>query len=145
MQSARQVLLHYCTLYMITFVLCMSWESWQSLLLHFQQQVTSYLLFFFLYFSYSSYFCPYLQPCLLLVLMSHRLSNLSNPLSWLCSASWPWTAPPGGENRCSGAHSTEHTATCGIGRAHTQQWANAHSQTPRYADTGIHMQFLIRT
>ncbi len=61
------------------------------------------------------YFCPHLQPCFLLVPVSHRSSNLSNPLSRLCAASWPWTAPPWGEDRCSDTHSTEHQATCGIG------------------------------
>lgn len=100
-------------------------------------QPSSYLLFFSLYFSYSLYFCPHLQPCLLLVPMSHRSSNLSNPLSRLGSASWPWTAPPRGENRCSDSHSTEHTATCGIGRACTQKmskFARTNTKVHPYRD-----------
>lgn len=108
--------------------------SWQSLL-HNLSSTSLLPIVLLLYFSYSLYFCPHLQPCLLLVPMSHRLSNLSNPLSWPCSASWPRTAPPWGENRCSDTHSTEHTATCGIGWACTQQWANAHTQTQRYTCT----------
>lgn len=94
--------------------------------------LSSYLLFFcFLYFSYSPpYFCPHLQPRLLLVPMSHRLPNLSNPPSLLRSASWPRTAPPWGGNRCSDTHSTEHTATCGIGpgtRPTVSKCAGTHS------------------
>lgn len=130
--------LYFIIIVLIIFALHMpSLASWQSLLHN--HQPSSYLLFFFLYFSYSLYFCPHLQPCLLLVPVSHRLSNLSDPLSRLCSASWPRTAPPWGENRCSDTHSTEHTATCGTGRACTQQWANAHHTNTRDAHIEMHI------
>ena len=117
---------HSCTLYALKACCIIS------------RQPSSHLLFFLQYFSYSLYFCLHLQPCLLLVPTSHRLPNLSDPLSRLCSASWPWTAPPWGENRCSGTHLNEHSATCGMHpRMSTKEHTGIYIRTQVFIGTKI--------